>query len=90
MNPDRYSKLKAAQQVRDEVSMSNMPDTSVRSSALDRLQESMVGASPKPTTQPQDFALLKSKRLKRAGVPYAQVLLDAFKQNLGTDTGVGG
>ena len=82
MKPERYGKLKDAQAMRDEVAASNMPDMSVRSAALDRLQETMTGNSFKPAAQ--DYSLMKSKRLKRAGVPLANILVDAFKQNLGT------
>lgn len=79
----KYDKMKKAQDLSDEVEASNTPDPAVRSAALDRLQESMSGNQPKPVAQ--DFALMKGKRLKRAGVPYANVLIDALKQKLGTE-----
>lgn len=78
----KYDKMKKAQNLSDEVEATNTPDPAIRANALDQLRQSMSGEQ-KPVAQ--DFTLLKSKRLKRAGVPYANVLIDALKQKLGTE-----
>lgn len=73
--------MKQKQMNEDEVVATNTPDPAIRSAALDQLRESMTGEK-KPVAQ--DFTLLKTKRMKRAGVPYAEVLMDALKSKLGT------
>lgn len=78
----KYDKMKKAQDLSAEVAATNMPDPTLRSAALDQLQQSMSGER-KPLAQ--DYTLIKSKRLKRAGVPFANVLMDALKQKLGTE-----